>query len=176
MTQYLKMVKDLVVKFNRCVIQQTPGEENSRADTLSKFGAMVVGLRERKITLVIKDKASIDESEVLQCVTEDKSWKSEIEEYLMRGTERDDPIIAKKLKFRANRFTMMNGGLYRRSAEGPLLKCLSPEKAHYILREIHEGSCCNQLRSLAQKVIRQVYFRPILVKDAMEFAKKCGSC
>ncbi|KAL0462983.1 UNVERIFIED_CONTAM: hypothetical protein Slati_0185900 [Sesamum latifolium] len=73
---------------------------------------------------------------------------------------------------------MLNGKLYRRSAEGPLLKCLSPEKAHYVLREIHEGSCSNHsgVWSLAEKVIRQGYFWPTLVKNTMEFTKKCESC
>ncbi|KAL0427343.1 UNVERIFIED_CONTAM: hypothetical protein Slati_2909100 [Sesamum latifolium] len=103
---------------------------------------------------------------------EDKSWKSEIEEYLLRGTEPDDPIIAKRLKFRANRFTMMNGELYRRSAKGSLVKCLSPEKAQYVHREIHEGSNNHSGgRSLAQKVIRQGYFWPTLVKGPMEFQR-----
>ncbi|KAL0416764.1 UNVERIFIED_CONTAM: hypothetical protein Slati_3508300 [Sesamum latifolium] len=106
------------------------------ADALSTFTAMVAGLKERNITVVIRDKISIEEGEVLQCVTEEKSWKNEPEGYLVRGIEADDPLAAKKSKFRANRFTMLNGKLYRRSIEGPLLKCLNPEKAHYVLRKI----------------------------------------
>ncbi|KAK4389921.1 hypothetical protein Sango_2329100 [Sesamum angolense] len=56
--------------------------------------------------------------------------------------------------------------------------CLGPEKANYMLREIHEGSCENHSggRSLAQKVTRQGYFWPTLVKDAMEFTKKFENC
>ncbi|KAK4389700.1 hypothetical protein Sango_2307000, partial [Sesamum angolense] len=74
----------------------------------------------------------------------------------------------------ANRFIMIDGELYRRTTEGPLLKCLGPEKTKYVLREIHEGSCGNYSRgrSLAQNVTRQGYFWPTLVKDAQEFVKK----
>ncbi|KAK4406616.1 hypothetical protein Sango_0668100 [Sesamum angolense] len=50
----------------------------------------------------------------------------------MQGSESKDPIPTKRLKFRANRFTMINGELYRRTTEGPLLKCLGAEKAKYV--------------------------------------------
>ncbi|KAL0333977.1 UNVERIFIED_CONTAM: hypothetical protein Sangu_1553900 [Sesamum angustifolium] len=50
-----------------------------------------------------------------------------------------DPIAAKRLRFRVNRFTMLKRELYKRTAEGLLLKCLGPEKANYVLREIHEA-------------------------------------
>ncbi|KAL0416659.1 UNVERIFIED_CONTAM: hypothetical protein Slati_3497800 [Sesamum latifolium] len=156
--------------------QLIPREENTRADALSKFGVMITGVKETKIVVVVQDRASTEEVEVVQ--SEEKSWKNEIEEYLLRETEPDDQIAAKRLKFRANRFTLINGELYRRLVEGLLLKCLSPKKAHYVLRKIHEGSCGNHSgnKLLTQRVIRQGYFWPTLVKDAMELAKKCENC
>ncbi|KAL0303752.1 UNVERIFIED_CONTAM: hypothetical protein Sradi_6243300 [Sesamum radiatum] len=105
-TRYLKKVKDLMSKFDKCIIKQILRDENTRADTFSKFGTMVTGVKERKIIVMVKDRASVEEVEVVQCVMEEKSWKSEMDEYLVRG--------AKSL--RANRFTMVNGKLYRRSA------------------------------------------------------------
>ncbi|KAL0288753.1 UNVERIFIED_CONTAM: hypothetical protein Sangu_2644300 [Sesamum angustifolium] len=33
-TRYLRKVKDLISRFDKCVIQQVPREENTRADTL----------------------------------------------------------------------------------------------------------------------------------------------
>ncbi|KAL0403666.1 UNVERIFIED_CONTAM: Retrovirus-related Pol polyprotein from transposon gypsy [Sesamum radiatum] len=145
--QYLKKVKELVARFDKCVIQQIPRTENGRADVLSKFGALVAGVKERKITL-------------------------------MEGILPDDPIKARRLKFKATRFTIVGDDLYKRTVDGPLLKCLDEERAQYVLREIHEGSCGNHSggRSLAQKITRQGYFWPTLVKDAVEFARKCESC
>ncbi|KAL0324744.1 UNVERIFIED_CONTAM: hypothetical protein Scaly_2441500 [Sesamum calycinum] len=89
-----------------------------------------------------------------------------------------DPIAAKRLRFRVNRFTMLKESYIGERRKRFLLKCLGPRKANYVLREIHEGSCENHSggRSLAQKVTRQGYFWPTLVKDAMEFTKKCESC
>ncbi|KAL0312171.1 UNVERIFIED_CONTAM: hypothetical protein Sradi_5616400 [Sesamum radiatum] len=90
----------------------------------------------------------------------------------------DDPIQAKRIKFKAPRFTMIGDELYKRTIGGPLLKCVDGERARYVLREIHEGSYGNHSggRSLAQKVTRQGYFWPTLVKGAIDFAKNCESC
>ncbi|KAL0373856.1 UNVERIFIED_CONTAM: Gag-Pol polyprotein [Sesamum radiatum] len=124
MVQYLKKVKELVAQFDKCVIQQIPRTENERADVLSKFGALVAGVKERKITLMVKDHPVIEEKEEVQVIENNE------------------------------------------------------ERAQYVLREIHEGSCGNHSgrRSLAQKITRQGYFWPTLVKDAVEFARKCESC
>ncbi|KAK4397623.1 hypothetical protein Sango_1237800 [Sesamum angolense] len=115
---------------------------------------MVAEVKDMKITMVVKERASSDEVEIVHCVTEYELWKSEIEEKLIKGTEPGDQIAAKGLKFRVNRFTILNVELYRRSTEGPLLKCISPEKAHFVLREIPKVSYTNNSgrRSLAQKI------------------------
>ncbi|GFZ06995.1 hypothetical protein Acr_18g0011650 [Actinidia rufa] len=57
------------------------------------------------------------------------------------------------------------------SLTGPLLRCLRPEEAEYVLREIHEGICGNHsgARSLAKKIIRQGYFWPTMERDAATF-------
>ncbi|KAL0385496.1 UNVERIFIED_CONTAM: hypothetical protein Sradi_2943900 [Sesamum radiatum] len=58
------------------------------------------------------------------------------------------------------RFILIDGNLYKRGFSSPLLKCLNPDKANYILREVHEGSCGNHsgAQSLARKVLRQGYY------------------
>ncbi|KAL0400152.1 UNVERIFIED_CONTAM: Ribonuclease HI [Sesamum radiatum] len=63
MVQYLGKVKELMVRFDKCVVQQIPRSENKRADALSKFGVMVEGVKERKITLIIKEHPIIEETE-----------------------------------------------------------------------------------------------------------------
>ncbi|KAL0303534.1 UNVERIFIED_CONTAM: Gag-Pol polyprotein [Sesamum radiatum] len=172
MVQYLKKVKELMARFDKCVIQQIPRTENERADVLSKFEALIAGVKERKIALMIKEK------EELQVIENSGSWKVEFMNYLKEGILPDDPIKAKRLKFKATRFTIIGDDLYKRTVDGPLLKCLDEERAQYVLQEIHEGSCGNHAggRSLAQKIKRQGYFWPTLVKDAVEFARKCESC
>lgn len=59
-----------------------------------------------------------------------------------------------------------------------MLKCVSPSEASYILREIHEGDCCDHSgsRSLIRKVTRARYFWLTLQKDAMTMVRKCEPC
>ncbi|KAL0445346.1 UNVERIFIED_CONTAM: hypothetical protein Slati_2257300 [Sesamum latifolium] len=61
MMQYLAKVKKMIAKFGRCVVQQIPRNENERADALSKFGAMVLGVKNRKVTIMIKECLAIEE-------------------------------------------------------------------------------------------------------------------
>ncbi|GFZ10804.1 hypothetical protein Acr_22g0002020 [Actinidia rufa] len=64
------------------------------------------------------------------------------------------------------------------SLTGPLLRCLRPEEAEYVLREIHEGICGNHsgARSLAKKTIHQGYFWPTIEQDAAAYIKRCDKC
>ena len=48
----------------------------------------------------------------------------------------------------------------------------------YVLREIHEGVCCNYSRpqSLVWKAIKASYFWSTMQKDVVELVKKCDKC
>ncbi|KAL0345772.1 UNVERIFIED_CONTAM: hypothetical protein Sradi_4408500 [Sesamum radiatum] len=39
----------MIQRFDKCMVHQIPREENGRADALSKFGAMVFGIKETKV-------------------------------------------------------------------------------------------------------------------------------
>ena len=60
----------------------------------------------------------------------------------------------------------------------PLLKCVAPSEAKYIMREIHEGICRNHAggQSLAFKRLRQGFYWPKMKGDCMEFTRKCDKC
>ncbi|XP_020547166.1 uncharacterized protein LOC110011435 [Sesamum indicum] len=178
MILYHTKAKSIMSKFNKCQVHQIPRHENDRANSLSKFGATLSVIRNRKIIVMIKETSAITESIDVNAVNEKPSWKDEIVQYLKEGSLPADPIGARRLKARAARFTLVDEQLYKRTIERPLLKCLDPEKAEYIMREINEGSCGNHSRgrSLAQKVIRQGYFLPTLVEDTKELVKKCEAC
>ncbi|KAL2246198.1 UNVERIFIED_CONTAM: Gag-Pol polyprotein [Sesamum indicum] len=151
MTQYLARVKEMMKKFDRCTISQIPRDENMQADALSRFGSSIEGIKERKITVMVKSQPVIEEAEI-HLVKAVDSWKTPFIRYLKHGELLNDAIATKRPQFKANRFTMIGDDLYKRTPEGILLKCLDAERAQYVLKEIHEG------------------------KDAKEFAKKCESC
>lgn len=68
--------------------------------------------------------------------------------------------------------------LYKRAFSLPLLKCLDPHKADYVMLEAHEGVCDNHSggRSVAAKIIPQCYYWLTLSQDAKNFARKCDKC
>ncbi|KAL0292428.1 UNVERIFIED_CONTAM: hypothetical protein Sradi_6989900 [Sesamum radiatum] len=173
----LARVKELMVQFDKCTVQQIPRNENESVDALSKLGAIVAGIKNRNVTIMIMEHPAIEEAKEVQVVEERRSWKSDLVKYLKKAILPDDPIQANRIRFKAARFTMIGDELYKRTIDGPQLKCLDKEKAQYVLKEIHEDSCENHSggRSLAQKVTRKGYFWPTLVRDVTDFAKKCES-
>ncbi|KAL2246102.1 UNVERIFIED_CONTAM: Retrovirus-related Pol polyprotein from transposon [Sesamum indicum] len=156
MSSYKKVVQRLMGRFEKCSILQIPRSENDKAGAVSKFRAAMDGIRDRKITALVRERSILSNKAEVQVVSETGSWKNEIVKYLEDGTLPSDPIAAKRVKFRATRFTLLFGQLYKQTVDGPLLKCLDEERALYVMRKIHEGSCGNYsgTRSLAQKIMR----------------------
>ena len=54
----------------------------------------------------------------------------------------------------------------------PLLKCVIPLEAKYIIRKIHKGMCENYTggQSLAFRALRQGYYWLTIKVDCMEYA------
>lgn len=98
--------------------------------------------------------------------------------YLESGEIPEDKVKARRLKYQAAQFTIIDKVLYKRGFSLPYLRCLDVEEARYVLEKIHEGVCDNHTvgRYLAHKVIRQDYYWPNLSRDTKEFARKCGKC
>ena len=76
--------------------------------------------------------------------------------YLKDGKLSEGKDEARKLRIRAARYFLMDEVLYKRGFSQPYLRCLAPDEANYVLREIHEGACGNHLgaRLLIHKVVR----------------------
>ena len=89
--------------------------------------------------------------------------------------EKDD---ARKLRVRSARYILMDEVLYKRGFSQPYLRCLAPDEANYVLREIHERACGNhsRARSLVHKVIRAGYYWPNMQVDAKVYVKVCDQC
>ncbi|XP_052190034.1 uncharacterized protein LOC127799860 [Diospyros lotus] len=98
--------------------------------------------------------------------------------YLKDGKLPESDLEARELKRRAQKFVQVNEELYKRSFTQPLLKCVRPREADYVLREIHEGICGSHIRArtLYQKALRQGYYWPTMVSDAEQLVKKCERC
>ncbi|KAL2247813.1 UNVERIFIED_CONTAM: hypothetical protein Sindi_2633600 [Sesamum indicum] len=156
MALYHRRAKMLMQQLDKCSIQQISRCENDQADSVSKFGALLTRIKDRKVKVLIKEQPAINEVVEINTVESTCPWIEELAKYHRDGILPDDQARARKLKFRAPKFTLVGSQLYKRSIEGPLLKCLDDNQAKYVMSEVHEGSCGNHFgaRSLAQKLTR----------------------
>ncbi|KAJ4713136.1 Retrovirus-related Pol polyprotein from transposon 17.6 [Melia azedarach] len=117
-------------------------------------------------------------TEVVHCVSSPSCWINPIKEYLEKGRLPEDQEAARKLKYCAARYCIIEGVLYRRSFTMPYLRCLHPDEADYVLREIHKGACGNHSggRSLAYKALRQGYYWPTMQSDSRVISQTCLTC
>ena len=120
---------------------------------------------------------NVNSDEVLPVITV-PSWMDPIWDYLLNGTLLSDPNEASKRRARSTKFFLLRGTLYKRAFSAPLLKCVGKEDADYVLREVHEGICGNHIRAqtLVEKVLRQGYYWPTMLKDAIELVRRCKIC
>ena len=179
MILYLKKVRELLKKFIRVQVKHVPRAENSRADALAKFATALQEDLGRLIPIEHLPKPSVNiNNEEVSPVMSEPSWMDPIWDYLIEGTLLSNPKEASKLITRSARFTIHQGTLYKRGFSTPILKCVGKEDANYILREIHEGVCGNHIgaRTLAGKTLRQGYYWPTMLKDAIELVRKCKVC
>ena len=67
---------------------------------------------------------------------------------------------ARKLRVRIAKFVFMDEVLYKRGFSQPYLRCLTLDKSHYVMRDVHEGACGNnsRVRSLVHNIVCTGYY------------------
>ena len=161
-------------KFKETNFVQILREENMEADTLTKEASVYQPMDEFDKVQYIP---SIDILKVLQ-VQNEGNWMTPIISYLKDENLPEGKDEAKRLRVRSTRYVLLNDVLYKRGFSQPYLRCLSPDEANYVLREVHEGACGNHLgaRSLIHKVVCAGYYWPTIQADAKAYVKVCDQC
>jgi len=62
---------------------------------------------------------------------------------LKDGTLPNGKKVSRKLKVPTVQFILIKGVLYKRGFSYLYLRCLAPEEADYVMKEVHEGICGN---------------------------------
>nr|GEU75452.1 hypothetical protein [Tanacetum cinerariifolium] len=80
---------------------------------------------------------------------------------------------ARAVRLKSRRYVVINGVLYKKSFLEPWLRCVRPLQVNYVMREIHEGSCCMHAGprfGLPGEIIsdKEKQFRDNLFKDWCE--------
>lgn len=125
----------------------------------------------------ILEHPSIDRNEVFE-LKASPNWMAPIILFLEQGILPDDPKDARRVKFKALKFCISKGVLYRKAFLAPLLKNISLSEAGYCLKEVHAGICGDHLggKALTHKILRQGYFWPMIYEDAKLYVQKCHQC
>ena len=120
---------------------------------------------------------SIDQLEMLH-IEGEENWMTPIVSYLKDEKLPKRKDKARKLKVKSDRYILIDEMLYKRGFSQPYLRCLAPDEANYLLREVHEGACGNHsgTRSLVHKVVRAGCYWPIIQADAKAYVKVCNQC
>ena len=177
MKRYLEEMKNridsLEVKF-----VQIPRGENECANRLAKAASVEFMLVPKQVLSFVQVSSLIDDETNVQKVNYESNWTTPLISYLKTGILQDGNDVARKLKVQASRFVLIKDVLYKRGFSRPYLRCLSHDKADYVMREVHEGICGNHsgARSLVHKLIRAGYYWPTMLKDAQAYVKTCDKC
>ncbi|GJZ27750.1 reverse transcriptase domain-containing protein [Tanacetum coccineum] len=113
----------------------------------------------------------MDVEEINAVVEEEgETWMTSIINYLKRGVWPEDQNKARALRMKIGQYVMEEGVLFKKSYLMPMLWCVGPSQANYIIREKHIGTCSMHLkaRSVVAKAIRQGYYWPTMHQDARE--------
>jgi len=114
----------------------------------------------------------------VQEIDSENDWTIPLVSYLKNGVLPNGKEAARKLKVQAARFVLIKDVLYKRGFFCLYQRCLSPEKADYVMREVHEGICGNHSGSwsLVHKLIQVGYYWSTMQKDAQTYVKAYDKC
>ncbi|XP_022019026.2 protein NYNRIN-like [Helianthus annuus] len=163
MALYLEQAKELLQKFKSYKVVHINRSENKPANALSK-------LTSTAFQHLAKDVNVIEIGP--------PSWMTPIIQYLQEGILPENKAEARKIQNKALFYEMNGGILYRRSFLGPLLQCVDPQDASYLIREIHEGICGIHAgpRMVVAKIMNAGYYWPGMHVDALHELRKCDVC
>ncbi|XP_071695152.1 uncharacterized protein [Rutidosis leptorrhynchoides] len=158
MKQYLQLVEKISKHFETLEVVQIPRNKNKKADVLSKLATLTFDHLHKKVLVeVLKDK-SVDEKVVVATVEEREScWITPYVKYLQDGILPTDTMEARQIRVSAPLYVLENGILYRKSFSGPNLRCLTPQQAIDVVKEMHEGLCAQHsgYRTIVRRIMRQ---------------------
>ncbi|XP_022039956.1 uncharacterized protein LOC110942487 [Helianthus annuus] len=175
MEKYLAKTKELIASFDSVTLNHIHRGRNQIAHALSKLATSGM---EKEVKVETLQSPSIEHREVSAVTAEEPCWYTPILKFLTKGELPSARGDAKKIQTRALQYEVQNGILYRKSYLGPLLRCISPSEATYLIQETHAGICGIHAGpwAIVAKIQNAGYYWPGMHEDAMVELRKCRSC
>ncbi|GKC56653.1 reverse transcriptase domain-containing protein [Tanacetum coccineum] len=177
--KYKEKALEMIRSFNNFQISHIPREDNKKADALSKLAAVQCEGLTKGVLIEELNERSVDTVKINAIIKEaTRTWMTPIQEYIEHGILPEDVAKARMIREKARNYTIEEGVLYRKSYLGSLLRCIGPQQAKYLIKEIHMGSCGmhDGPRRAVHKAMNVGYFWPSMHRDANNEISSCDSC
>ncbi|KAK0572613.1 hypothetical protein LWI29_034271 [Acer saccharum] len=149
---------------SQVVVNQVLDEYQARDESMITYLELAKELLGRFNKYKIVHPTIVKSKEVGAVFGERNSWITPIKEYLVNDVLPNDPLEAKRLKYRATRYSVLNRELYKRGYSRALQRCVGPEEAEGILRS----------RRYPEK--QKGFYWLTLFADAKRVAARCEAC
>lgn len=155
MKKYLDKAKQLQRLLSYFQLVPIPRSQNVRADTLSKIASTSTASPVEEIQM-----RGIKEVEVCVIIEDDPNWMTSLQTYLEKNELPEEKAEARKILSKSLRYIFQEGVLYWKSYLQPLLQCVGPNEADYVMRKVHVGACGSHIgpRALTKMIMRWGYY------------------
>ncbi|KAK1579729.1 hypothetical protein QYE76_016750 [Lolium multiflorum] len=187
MAAYRDEVDEIAKCFLGYEVKYVRRDDNTAADMLSKLGSgrkpippgiFLEHLRVPSVKGANPENPDLAVSPAKEVMAVIPAWTQPFLDYLIDQKLPEDEVHARQIIRRARSYTIVDGQLYKRSANGVFLKCVSSQDGIEILREIHAGDCGHHAapRSLVAKAFRLGFYWLTAKEDADKLVKTCRGC
>nr|XP_027102927.1 uncharacterized protein LOC113724200 [Coffea arabica] len=187
---YYKYARQLMGYLGNVTIEHIPKNFNQQADSLARVASMItlpshrnqISICQNWVIPPMFDEGNDSEEEntyhIFVHEIEKEDWRHLITDYLNHGKLPEDPKKRVDIRRRAPGFIYYKGTLYRRSFDGVFLRCLGEDEAMQAMEEAHSGICGAHQSGpkLHFRIKRMGYYWPTMVKDCIDFARRCQAC
>ncbi|GKB77213.1 reverse transcriptase domain-containing protein [Tanacetum coccineum] len=142
MIRYLAKAKEYSSRFKSFSIENIPRNMNQKADMLSKLASVAFNHLTKEVLVEVLNERSTEGQEVHSIVEEEgDNGTTPIKRCLEEGVWPKDKNKARCLQAKIGQYAMESGVLFKKGYLVPMLRCVGPLQANYVIREIHMGSC-----------------------------------
>ncbi|CAL8174674.1 unnamed protein product [Prunus armeniaca] len=184
---YHQMATQLLERFDFVTLEHVPRKDNQMADALANLAITLALTKDEAVNLPVCQRwvipltleASQEGANVISVLSIDiDDWRQPLIDYLEHGKLPDDSRNRSEVRHRAPRFIYYKEILYRHSFEGLFLRCWGEEDASKAMEEAHSGiyGAHQSGPKLHFQIKRMGYYLPTMVKDCMDYMKKCQAC
>ncbi|XP_074300975.1 uncharacterized protein LOC141632316 [Silene latifolia] len=161
-----------------------PRQENQFADALSKLPALInIPDHIDSMPICVKRRSSPAYVNAIDDAKEGKiePWYTTILKF--KETREYPPDLdtrgKRDLRMLFAQFIKSNDGqLYKKTAQGVLLRCIDKTTAKKVMEEVHDGECGPHMNAhmLIRKIIRLGYYWTTMETDCCKYVRHCHNC